>query len=104
MLQRLSGFYSTEHNDLQLEERGGTSSFFVLNSIPLCTRITCLRSSFEGHCGCCRLRAAVNFAMQLSKILLTNPSGVHPEVEFLDPVILLFHFFKHAVLQYLVFM
>ena len=46
----------------------------------------------------------MNFAMQLSKILLTNPSGVHPEVEFLDPVILLFHFFKHAVLQYLVFM
>ena len=59
MLQGLSGFYSTEHNDLQLEERGGTSSFFVLNSIPLFgytgsylshQRVDALILSAFGHC------------------------------------------------------
>lgn len=59
--------------------------------------------------GCCHLWAAVNtaavdFAMHLSKILLTNLLGVQPEVKFLDPVILVFHFFKHAILWYLVSM
>lgn len=48
--------------------------------------------------------AAVDFGVQLSKTLPTFLPGVHPEAEFLDPVILLFPFFKHAILQYLVFM
>lgn len=49
--------------------------------------------------GCCHLWAAVNtaavdFAMQLSKILLTNLLGVQPEVKFLDPMILVCFIFS----------